>query len=73
MERIRFRMTEEKPRINEKYLLTLAEARDYFGLGDRKLRTMSVEHEDLFPRNGSKIMVIREKLEEYIRKCRGSI
>ncbi len=66
-------MTQSKTKNNEKYMLTLAEARDYFGIGDRKLRLMAMELTDIFPHNGKKIMVIREKLEEYLRECKGSI
>ena len=54
-------------------MLTLTEAREYFGIGDRKLRLMSIENKEIFRHNGKKILVIRERMEEYLQKCDGCI
>ena len=66
-------MEKKNSKNGEKYMLTLTEARDYFGIGDRKLRQMSIENREIFRYNGRKILVIREKMEEYLQKCEGCI
>lgn len=66
-------MTKNNSKNSEKYMLTLTEAREYFGIGDRKLRLMSIENKEIFRHNGKKILVIRERMEEYLQKCEGCI
>ena len=66
-------MTKNNSKNSEKYMLTLTEAREYFGIGDRKLRLMSIENKEIFRHNGKKILVIRERMEEYLQKCDGCI
>lgn len=61
----------EKPvPISEKCLLTLDEAVQYTGLGHQKLRDISNEDDCNFVLwNGSKRMLKRVKLEEYLNKA----
>lgn len=55
--------------INKKCLLTLDEAVQYTGLGHQKLRDISNEEDCSFVLwNGSKRMLKRVKLEEYLNK-----
>jgi hypothetical protein len=55
--------------ISEKWLLTLEEAAQYTGLGIQKLRNISdSDNCDFVLWNGSKRMLKREKLEEYLGK-----
>lgn len=55
--------------INQKCLLTLEEAAKYTGLGLQKLRDISNEDNCNFVLwNGSKRMLKRVKLEEYLNK-----
>lgn len=56
--------------LGEKYLLTLEEAARYTGLGMQKLRTISNADDCNFVLwNGSKRMLKREKLQEYLDKA----
>lgn len=56
--------------ISEKCLLTLDEAVQYTGLGHQKLRDISNEGDCNFVLwNGSKRMLKRVKLEEYLNKA----
>lgn len=56
--------------ISEKCLLTLDEAVQYTGLGHQKLRDISNEDDCNFVLwNGSKRMLKRVKLEEYLNKA----
>jgi hypothetical protein len=55
--------------ISEKCLLTLEEAAQYTGLGLQKLRNISnSDNCDFVLWNGSKRMLKRKKLEEYLGK-----
>lgn len=56
--------------ISEKCLLTLDEAVQYTGLGHQKLRDISNDEDCNFVLwNGSKRMLKRVKLEEYLNKA----
>ena len=51
-----------------KLCLTLEEAARYSGIGVNKMRILCDRHEDLFFWNGSKRLIKRKKLEEYLEK-----
>ena len=55
-------------RICEKYALTVAEASAYFGIGEKKLRSMieDYSHLGLFIQNGVKYMIKRQKFEAFL-------
>ena len=64
----------EKVPVWEKYTLTIAEASDYFNIGENKLRRFLSEHEgeDYILMNGVKVLVKRKLFEQMIDKI-GSI
>ena len=55
-------------RICEKYALTVAEAAVYFGIGEKKLRSMieNYDHLGLFLQNGTKYTIKRQKFEAFL-------
>ncbi len=55
--------------IKDKYLLTVCEAAQYFGIGEKKLRDMSSYTEGLFLQNGTKLLINRHKMEDYLDTC----
>ena len=61
-------MNERDVRIFEKYALTVAEAAVYFGIGEKKLRSMieDYRHLGLFIQNGVKYMIKRQKFEAFL-------
>ena len=61
-------MKENEVRICEKYALTVAEAAVYFGIGEKKLRSMIEEysHLGLFIQNGVKYTIKRQKFEAFL-------
>lgn len=61
-------MKENDVRICEKYALTVAEAAVYFGIGEKKLRSMieNYDHLGLFLQNGAKYTIKREKFEAFL-------
>lgn len=64
----------EKVPIWEKYTLTVAEASDYFNIGESKLRRFLSEHEgeSYILMNGTKVLIKRKKFENIIDEL-GSI
>lgn len=53
--------------VNEKFLLTLEEASEYFGVGITKLRELSNKEGCEFVLwNGKKRLIKRQKLEKYL-------
>lgn len=52
----------------EKYTLTVEEASEYFGIGDKVLRRFLKEHPDadFIICNGVKTLIKRKKFEQYI-------
>ena len=61
-------MRENDVRICEKYALTVAEAAVYFGIGEKKLRSMieNYDHLGLFLQNGTKYSIKRQKFEAFL-------
>ena len=55
----------------EKYLLTVEEAAQYFGIGESKLRKLAEENEDseYILCNGNRRLYKRKLFEEYIDRC----
>ena len=55
-------------RICEKYALTVTEAATYFGIGEKKLRSMIADynHSGLFIQIGVKCMIKRQKFEAFL-------
>ena len=57
--------------LNERYLLSIREAADYFGIGEKKLRRLA--ENNLYPGfavyNGNRYMIIRKKLEEFLESA----
>ncbi len=51
-----------------KYALTIAEASQYFGIGEKKIRQMVQENAtaDFVIQNGVKILIKRKKFEDYL-------
>jgi len=64
----------EKIPVWEKYMLTIAEASDYFNIGESKLRRFLSEHEreSYILMNGTKILIKRIQFEKIIDEL-GSI
>ena len=53
--------------IDKKYLLSIYETSAYFGLGINRVRELVKDPSCSFAvKNGSKTMIIREKMQEYI-------
>lgn len=54
--------------LSEKYTLSIEQAADYFGIGQKKLRQIVEEHTDadFVLRNGAKIQIKRKKFERFI-------
>lgn len=65
------RMYKSEVRICEKYALTVTEASAYFGIGEKKLRSMIEEynHRGLFIQNGVKYMIKRQKFEAFLNEA----
>ena len=61
-------MRENDVRICEKYALTVAEAAVYFGIGEKKLRSMiqNYDHLGLFLQNGAKYTIKQQKFEAFL-------
>lgn len=56
----------------EKYMLTVDEAVQYFGIGEKKIRTLIVEYLDtdlcFTVQIGNKSLINRHKFEEFLNK-----
>lgn len=52
--------------INEKYLLNINEAVEYFGIGERKMRQLIQYNRDLVVMNGAKALINRKKMEKFL-------
>ena len=63
------KINEIKIEANEKFLLTLAEATEYFGISAHKIRELTCNDVcDFVLWNGNKRMIKRKKFEEYLEK-----
>lgn len=52
--------------IEHKFALNIKEASAYFGVGEKKLRSIMTEHNELFIQNGVKVLVKRKKFEDFL-------
>ena len=52
--------------INQKYMLTITEASEYFGIGAKVLRKLAADHQEISIRYGNRWRIIREKMEHYL-------
>lgn len=52
----------------ERYTLSIKQAAEYFGIGQKKLRQIVEEHADadFVLRNGAKVQIKRKKFEDFI-------
>ena len=52
----------------ERYTLSIKQAAEYFGIGQKKLRQIVEEHADadFVLRNGAKVQIKRKKFENFI-------
>ena len=50
--------------INQKFMLTITEASEYFGIGEKVLRKFAVDHQEISIRYGNRWRIIREKMED---------
>ena len=54
--------------INQKYMLTITEASEYFGIGEKVLRKFAADHQEISIRYGNRWRIIREKMEDYLTR-----
>ena len=47
--------------INQKYMLTITEASEYFGIGAKVLRKLAADHQEISIRYGNRWRIIRKK------------
>lgn len=54
----------------EKFALTIKEASEYFNLGEKKMRYLADSYNDygFVLQNGNKILIKREKFEDFLNK-----
>ncbi len=57
--------------LNERYLLSIREAADYFGIGEKKLRRLAENnlYHGFAVYNGNRYMIIRKKMEEFLESA----
>lgn len=55
----------------KRYALTITEAAEYYHIGENKLRMIAEEHPeaDFIIMNGNRILIKRQKFEEYLDKA----
>ena len=60
--------TESTLSLAERYTLSIKQAAEYFGIGQKKLRQIVEEHvdADFVLRNGAKVQIKRKKFENFI-------
>ena len=60
----------ENVQLSEKYALTLIEATQYFGIGEKKLRQLADEHagysDGFILKNGNKVLFKRERFAHFL-------
>ena len=56
--------------VNEKFILSIREASEYFNIGIKNMRRLAENHTDTFAvYNGNRILIIRSRCEDYILSC----
>ena len=53
--------------INQKYMLTITEAYEYFGIGRKIVRRFVAEHPELAIHNGNRWLIFREEMENHLK------
>lgn len=53
--------------VYQKYMLTVAEAAAYFGIGVKNLRRFAENHPEVAVRYGNSWRIVREQMEEFIK------
>ena len=55
---------------NQRYALTVKEARQYFHIGEKRLRRIAAEHPGakFLVWNGRRVLIIREEFEKFLRQ-----
>ena len=62
-------MSNEKISVNEKYMLSINEAAQYFGIGVKKMRRLAEDNLEVFAvYSGNRYLIIRGKFEEFLQK-----
>ena len=57
-------------KLNEKYMLTIKEAAAYYGIGMKFLRRCAENEEGKFSVIcGNRVMIIKDRFEEYLHAC----
>lgn len=58
--------------VQERFMLSIKEASDYFGIGVKKMRRLAELHTDEFAiYNGNRYLIVRHLFEAYIIGCLG--
>lgn len=56
--------------VNEKYMLTVKEASEYYNIGTKALRRIAENGEKKFAvASGNKMLIIRHRFEDYLDWC----
>ena len=57
--------------LGDRYMLTIREAAEYFGIGEHKLRNLLDKNpeKNLSVWNGNRQLIRRKRLEEYLDDC----
>ena len=62
-------MTNQKIPLNEKYMLSINEAAQYFNIGVKKMRRLAEDNLGVFAvYSGNRYLIIRCKFEEFLQK-----
>lgn len=62
--------TEKQVQLKDKYCLTIEEASDYFGIGEKKIRQIVTENVDagFVIQNGVKYLIKRKRFEDFLEE-----
>lgn len=62
-------MVNQKIPVNEKYMLSINEAAQYFSIGVKKMRRLAEDNLGVFSvYSGNRYLIIRSKFEEFLQK-----
>ena len=62
-------MANQKIPVNEKYMLSINEAAQYFNIGVKKMRRLAEDNLGVFAvYSGNRYLIIRGKFEEFLQK-----
>lgn len=62
--------TEKRVQLKDKYCLTIEEASEYFGIGEKKIRQIVAENVDagFVIQNGVKYLIKRKRFEDFLEE-----